>query len=95
MSLERQWPQVSFRKIGTIAVASAPLCAQKCASLYPLCRALGEAYDLFIVTGASGGVSVKAHAMAVRCMTAAGTVPHLTCCRGRMAARLGAGRIHS
>ena len=74
MSLERQWLQVSFRKIGTIAVASAPLCAQKCASLCPLCRALGEAYDLFIVTDASGGVSVKTHAMAVRCM-AAGTVP--------------------
>jgi nicotinamidase-related amidase len=38
-------------------------------------QALGEGYDVFIVTDASGGASVEAHEMAVRRMVAAGAVP--------------------
>jgi nicotinamidase-related amidase len=41
----------------------------------PALQALGEGYDVFIVTDASGGVSVEAHDMAVRRMVAAGAVP--------------------
>lgn len=41
----------------------------------PTLHALAEGYDVFIVTDASGGVSVEAHDMAVRRMTAAGAVP--------------------
>ena len=41
----------------------------------PALQALGDGYDVFIVTDASGGVSVEAHDMAVRRMVAAGAVP--------------------
>jgi nicotinamidase-related amidase len=41
----------------------------------PAIQALGEGYDVFIVTDASGGVSLEAHDMAVRRMVAAGAVP--------------------
>ena len=41
----------------------------------PTIQALGEGYDVFIVTDASGGVSLEAHDMAVRRMVAAGAVP--------------------
>ncbi len=41
----------------------------------PAIQALGEGYDVFIVTDASGGVSAEAHDMAVRRMVQAGAVP--------------------
>jgi nicotinamidase-related amidase len=41
----------------------------------PAIQALGEGYDVFIVTDASGGVTAEAHDMAVRRMVAAGAVP--------------------
>lgn len=41
----------------------------------PSLQALAEGYDVFVVTDASGGVSVEAHDMAVRRMVAAGAVP--------------------
>jgi nicotinamidase-related amidase len=41
----------------------------------PALQALGDGYDVFIVTDASGGVSAEAHDMAVRRMVAAGAVP--------------------
>jgi nicotinamidase-related amidase len=41
----------------------------------PAIQALGEGYDVFIVTDASGGVSAETHDMAVRRMVAAGAVP--------------------
>lgn len=41
----------------------------------PTIQALGEGYDVFIVTDASGGVSAEAHDMAVRRMVQAGAVP--------------------
>jgi nicotinamidase-related amidase len=41
----------------------------------PTIQALGEGYDVFVVTDASGGVSAESHDMAVRRMVAAGAVP--------------------
>jgi nicotinamidase-related amidase len=41
----------------------------------PAIQALGEGYEVFIVTDASGGVSLEAHDMAVRRMVQAGAVP--------------------
>ena len=41
----------------------------------PAIHALAEGYDVFVVTDASGGVSLEAHDMAVRRMVAAGAVP--------------------
>jgi len=41
----------------------------------PALQALGDGYDVYVVTDASGGVSVEAHEMAVRRMVQAGCVP--------------------
>jgi len=41
----------------------------------PAIQALGEGYDVFVVTDACGGVSVESHDMAVRRMVQAGVVP--------------------
>jgi nicotinamidase-related amidase len=41
----------------------------------PTIQALGEGYDVFVVTDASGGVSAESHDMAVRRMVSAGAVP--------------------
>src|SRR5207249_11548434 len=41
----------------------------------PAIQALGEGYEVYIVTDASGGVSIEAHDMAVRRMVQAGAVP--------------------
>lgn len=41
----------------------------------PALQALGEGYDVFVVTDASGGVTVEAHDMAVRRMVQVGVVP--------------------
>jgi nicotinamidase-related amidase len=41
----------------------------------PAIQALGDGYDVFIVTDASGGVSAEAHDMGVRRMVAAGAIP--------------------
>ncbi len=42
---------------------------------YPVLSALGEGYEVFIVTDASGGVSVEAHQMAIQRMVQAGAAP--------------------
>ncbi|MBN6042221.1 hydrolase [Amycolatopsis sp. 195334CR] len=41
----------------------------------PAIQALGDGYDVFVVTDACGGVSAEAHDMAVRRMEQAGVVP--------------------
>ena len=38
-------------------------------------HALGDGYDVFVVTDASGGVSVEAHERAIQRMVQAGAVP--------------------
>ena len=52
----------------------AALWTEMCLAM-PTIHALGEGYDVYIVTDASGGVSVEAHEMAVRRMVQAGAVP--------------------
>jgi nicotinamidase-related amidase len=43
--------------------------------VFPVIQALGEGYELFVVTDASGGVSVEAHERAIQRMVQAGAVP--------------------
>src|SRR5947207_2016021 len=41
----------------------------------PVIHALGDGYEVYIVTDASGGVSLEAHEMAIQRMVQAGAVP--------------------
>jgi nicotinamidase-related amidase len=52
----------------------AALWTEMCLAM-PTIHALGEGYDVHIVTDCSGGVSVEAHDMAIRRMVQAGAVP--------------------
>jgi nicotinamidase-related amidase len=52
----------------------AALWTEMCLAM-PTIHALGEGYDVYIVTDCSGGVSAEAHDMAVRRMVQAGAVP--------------------
>lgn len=62
------------RKSGRKQLVLAALYTEICLAM-PAIQALGEGYDVFVVTDASGGVSLEAHEMAVRRMVAAGAVP--------------------
>jgi nicotinamidase-related amidase len=62
------------KKSGRKQLVLAGLYTEICLAM-PAIQALAEGYDVFIVTDASGGVTVEAHDMAVRRMVAAGAVP--------------------
>jgi len=62
------------KKSGRKQLVLAALYTEICLAM-PAIQALGDGYDVFIVTDASGGVSAEAHDMAVRRMAAAGAVP--------------------
>ncbi|RYD52552.1 MAG: hydrolase [Verrucomicrobiaceae bacterium] len=62
------------KKSGRKQLILAALWTEICLAM-PTIQALGEGYDVFIVTDASGGVSKEAHEMAVRRMVQAGAVP--------------------
>ena len=62
------------KKTGRKQLVLAALYTEICLAM-PAIQALGEGYDVFIVTDASGGVSAEAHDMAVRRMVTAGAVP--------------------
>jgi len=62
------------KKSGRKQLVLAALWTEICLAM-PAIQALGEGYDVFIVTDASGGVSAEAHDMAVRRMVAAGATP--------------------
>ena len=62
------------KKSGRKQLVLAALWSEICLAM-PAIQALAEGYDVFIVTDASGGVSVEAHDMAVRRMVAAGAIP--------------------
>jgi len=62
------------KKSGRRQLVLAALWSEICLAM-PAIQALGDGYDVFIVTDASGGVSAEAHDMAVRRMVAAGAVP--------------------
>jgi nicotinamidase-related amidase len=64
----------AVKKTGRKQLVIAALWTEICLAM-PVIQALGEGYDVFAVTDASGGVSIEAHDMAVRRMVQAGAVP--------------------
>jgi nicotinamidase-related amidase len=64
----------AVKKTGRTQLVIAALYTEICLAM-PVLQALGEGYDVFAVTDASGGVTVEAHEMAVRRMVQAGAVP--------------------
>jgi nicotinamidase-related amidase len=62
------------KKSGRKQLVLAALYTEICLAM-PAIQALGDGYDVFIVTDASGGVTVEAHDMAVLRMAQAGAVP--------------------
>jgi nicotinamidase-related amidase len=71
-----QDPKVTdiVKKSGRKQLIMAGLFTEICVVM-PAIQALGEGYDVFVVTDACGGVSVEAHDMAVRRMDRAGAIP--------------------
>jgi nicotinamidase-related amidase len=55
-------------------VVFAALWTEMCLAM-PAIQAMGEGYDVYVVTDASGGVSLEAHEMAIRRLVAAGAQP--------------------
>ena len=64
------WVEQTGRK----KLVMAALWTEICLAM-PDIQALGEGYEVYIVTDASGGVSVEAHEMAIQRMVQAGAVP--------------------
>jgi nicotinamidase-related amidase len=64
----------AVKKTGRKQLIIAALYTEICLAM-PVIQALGDGYDVFAVTDASGGVSAEAHDMAVRRMVQAGAVP--------------------
>lgn len=62
------------KKSGKKKIVMAALWTEICLAM-PTIQALGEGYEVYIVTDASGGVSVEAHEVAVQRMVQAGAVP--------------------
>jgi nicotinamidase-related amidase len=64
----------AVKKTGRKKLVMAALWTEMCLAM-PAIHAMGDGYDVYIVTDASGGVSPEAHDMAVRRMAAAGAQP--------------------
>src|SRR5216110_1328106 len=64
----------AVKKTGRKKVIMAALWTEICLAM-PAIQALGEGYEVYIVTDASGGVSLEAHEMAIQRMVQAGAVP--------------------
>lgn len=64
----------AIKATGRKKIIMASLWTEVCLAM-PTIQALGEGYDVYIVTDASGGVSAEAHDMAVRRMVQSGAVP--------------------
>ena len=64
----------AVKKIGRKKLVIAALWTEICLA-FPVLSALDDDYEVFIVTDASGGVSVEAHERAVQRMVQAGAVP--------------------
>jgi nicotinamidase-related amidase len=62
------------KKTGRKKIVMAALWTEICLAM-PAIQALGEGYEVYIVTDASGGVSLEAHEMAIQRMIQAGAVP--------------------
>src|SRR5246500_5102572 len=61
-------------KTGRKKLVMAGLWTEMCVAM-PAIHAMGDGYDVYVVTDASGGVSVEAHDMAIRRLVAAGAQP--------------------
>src|SRR5580693_663485 len=64
----------AVKKTGRKKVVFAALWTEMCLAM-PAIHAMGDGYDVYAVTDASGGVSVEAHDMAIRRLVAAGAQP--------------------
>jgi len=64
----------AVKKTGRKKLVIAALWSEMCLA-QPAIHAMGEGYDVYAVTDASGGVSAEAHDMAVRRLVAAGAQP--------------------
>ena len=64
----------AVRKTGRRKIVFAALWTEMCLAM-PAIQAMGDGYDVYVVTDASGGVSVEAHDMAIRRLVAAGAQP--------------------
>jgi nicotinamidase-related amidase len=64
----------AVKKTGRRKVVFAALWSEMCLAM-PVIHAMGDGYDVYVVTDASGGVSVEAHDMAIRRLVAAGAQP--------------------
>ena len=64
----------AVKKNGRKQLVLAGLYTEICLAM-PAIQALAEGYDVFVVTDASGSVTLEAHDMAVRRMATAGAVP--------------------
>jgi nicotinamidase-related amidase len=65
-----KWVESTGRKKIVIAALWTEICLA-----FPVIHALGEGYEVFFVTDASGGTSVEAHEMGIQRMVQAGAVP--------------------
>jgi nicotinamidase-related amidase len=64
----------AVKKTGRQKLVIAALWSEMCLA-QPAIHAMGEGYDVYAVTDASGGVSTEAHDMAIRRLVAAGAQP--------------------
>ena len=64
----------AVKKTGRKKLIMAALWTEVCLA-FPVIQALGDGYDVFIVTDASGGTSTEAHERAIQRMVQAGAIP--------------------
>ena len=64
----------AVKKTGRKKLVMAALWSEMCLAM-PAIHAMGDGYDVYVVTDASGGVSPEAHDMAIRRLVAAGAQP--------------------
>jgi nicotinamidase-related amidase len=64
----------AVKKTGRKKIIFAALWTEICLA-FPAIHAMGDGYDVFVVTDASGGVSVEAHERAIQRLVQAGAVP--------------------
>src|SRR5918997_3554864 len=62
------------KKTGKKKIVMAALWTEICLAM-PAIQAIGDGYDVYVVTDASGGVSLEAHEVAIQRMVQAGGVP--------------------
>ncbi|RYE59072.1 MAG: hydrolase [Sphingobacteriales bacterium] len=65
------------KKSGKKKIVIAGLWTEVCVAM-PAIQALGEGYEVYVITDASGGVSTEAHEVAIQRMVQAGVVPITT-----------------